>query len=616
MLKRIFNGFHGSAPDEKSLHWILLTLFAFTFIIELIFSFINFTHGHQSLSYVQVFSSVIVLPWLILGIRKQWLPRPREFLLAVLFVDLAVLIVDGGIGNTGIYWAQVFPFAAFMLMGVRLGWYWCGAFILFYASVLLFHQMEYFDLSYEHTTLHYAPVMFLVFTAIACLLELAQEKRQFKLNLVNQRLKLREEELERNKIELEKSVASRTEQLQKINAKLSREVDEKIVAIQQFELAEMKYQHAQKMDALGTLVGGVAHDFNNMLSGISANLYILQRKAESADMKDRLDKIGDLTMHAADMIRQLMTFARKDDVQLKVFDLNLFMKEAYKLAKLSIPAHIRCECMFSHEEQMIRGEATQVQQILMNLMNNARDALTGSDDPFISVSLTSSRVETPLIKNQQEIMPGNYTILSVQDNGSGMDEAEISRIFEPFYTTKEVGAGTGLGLSMVYGAVRSHSGYIDVVSYPGSGSRFSIYFPLVDEKESSYLKVNSVVQGEQECILLVDDDDALLEANEQLLIALGYRVITAKNGLLAVEIYQQRGDDIDLIVMDVVMPLLGGPAAAERIRKINPDVKVLFITGYDKDHESTCEMVSESENVLNKPLAIDLLSRAIHDRLS
>ncbi|NWF35665.1 ATP-binding protein [Mariprofundus sp. KV] len=612
----IFSGYEGAAPDEKSQHGLLLVFYSFSVLLEILFSYINYMHGLQLLSLTQMISAVVLIPWLLTGLKQRWLPYPREVLLSTLFIVLGLLIIDGGIGNTGIYWAQIFPFAAFMLMGVRLGWYWCGAFTLFYASLLLLHGLKVIDFTYHHDTLSFAPTMFLVFAAIAFLFQRQQERRQFHLNGVNKRLKESEQNLKESKADLEHVVQLRTLQLQQINEKLSREVDEKIKAIQQFELAEMKYQHAQKMDALGTLVGGIAHDFNNMLSGISANLYLLQRKVEAPDLKKRIDKIGDLTMHAADMIRQLMTFARKDDVQLKVFDLSLYIKEAYKLAKISIPADIRCECQFPQEDQMIRGEATQIQQILMNLMNNARDALKGVEAPFISVSLTPSRVDQSITKNQQEILPGNYTILSVQDNGCGMSDSEVSHIFEPFYTTKEIGSGTGLGLAMVYGAVHSHGGYIDVVSYPESGTRFSIYFPIVDEQEEAH-PINSVIEeGRQETILLVDDDESLLEANEQLLVELGYQVMTAKNGFQALDIYRHRGETIDLVLMDVVMPVLGGPAAAEQIRKINPDVKILFVTGYDRDHQSTCEMVSEWESVLNKPLIVDELCRAIRDKLS
>ncbi|NWF39838.1 response regulator [Mariprofundus sp. NF] len=615
-MHRIFSGYEGAAPDERSQHGLLLVFYSFSVLLETVFSYINYMHGLQLLSLVQIISVVVLVPWLVTGLQQRWLPYPREVLLSCIFIVLGMLIVDGGIGNTGIYWAQMFPFAAFMLMGIRLGWHWSGAFIIFYATLLLLHGLQVIDFTYDHDTLNYAPSMFFVFTLTAYLFQRQQERRQFDLNRVNLSLKESEQKLTEAKEDLENIVQLRTIQLQQINEKLSREVDEKIEAIQQHELAEMKYQHAQKMDALGTLVGGIAHDFNNMLSGISANLYLLQRKVEAPDLKKRIDKIGDLTMHAAEMIRQLMTFARKDDVDLKVFNLGLFIKEAYKLAKISIPADIRCECQFPQEDQMIRGEATQIQQILMNLMNNARDALKGVDAPFISVSLTPSRVDESIIINQQEILPGNYTILSVQDNGCGMSESEVSHIFEPFYTTKAVGAGTGLGLSMVYGAVHSHGGYIDVVSYPGSGTRFSIYFPIVDGQEGMHLKSSVVEQGHQETILLVDDDESLLEANEQLLIELGYQVMTAKNGFQAVEVYRNKIDSIDLILMDVVMPVLGGHAAAEQIRKINPEVKVLFVTGYDKTHESTCEMVSEWEIVLNKPLAVDELSRAIREKLS
>jgi len=615
-MKYIFSGYEGAAPDEKSQHGLLLVFYSFSVLLETLFSYINYMHGLQLLSLVQIISAVVLIPWLVMGLQQRWLSYPREVLLCTLFIILGLLIIDGGIGNTGIYWAQIFPFAAFMLMGVRLGWYWSGVFTLFYASLLLLHGLKVVDLTYDYDTLSYAPTMLLVFTAIAFLFQRQQERRQFHLNGVNKRLKESEQKLKEATADLENVVQLRTLQLQQINEKLSREVDEKIKAIQQFELAEMKYQHAQKMDALGTLVGGITHDFNNMLSGISANLYLLQRKVEAPDLKKRIDKIGDLIMHAADMIRQLMTFARKDDVQLKVFDLGVYIKEAYKLAKISIPADIRCECQFPQEDQMIRGEATQIQQILMNLMNNARDALKGVEAPFISVSLTPSRVDESITKNQQEILPGNYTILSVQDNGCGMSDSEASHIFEPFYTTKPAGSGTGLGLAMVYGAVRSQGGYIDVATYPGKGTRMSIYFPLIDEQEEGNQKIRAIEPGQQETILLVDDDESLLEANEQLIVELGYRVETAKNGFQALEIYRHRGETIDLILMDVVMPALGGPAAAEQIRKINPDVKVLFVTGYDITHESTCEVVREWEIVLNKPLVIDQLSRAIRDKLS
>lgn len=615
-LRHIFLGYDGTAPDERSQHHLLLLFFSFAAFLEIVFSYINYINQHQLLALVQLIAAALLLPWLVMGITGRWPPRPRELLMVNVFVVLGMLIIDGGIAKTGLYWAQIFPFASFLLLGIRSGWYWNVAFILYYLTLLALYMNGMVELVYDADTLNYAMVMFFAFTVIAFLFQRQQEKRQFELNALNQELLESEKRLKAIQMDLENTVLLRTTQLRQINEKLSREVDEKNRAIQKHEQAEMKYQQAQKMEALGTLVGGIAHDFNNMLSGISANLYLLQRNSDSPDVKKRVDKIGDLTMHAADMIRQLMTFARKEDVQLKVFDLRLFVKEAYKLARISIPEHIRCECMFETEAQLIRGEATQIQQILMNLMNNARDAVKESKDPFISVSLTPAIIEEVLIKNQQEVKPGHYTILSVQDNGCGIGADKIDRIFEPFFTTKEVGSGTGLGLSMVYGAVQSHGGYIDVVSYPGSGTRFSIYFPLLDEQHQVALEQQKVEVGEGETILLVDDEDELLEVTEQLLTVLGYRVKIARNGVQAVELYTQHANEIDLVLMDVVMPVMGGVTAADKMCQINPDVRILFMTGYDKDHETTCELVNDWQNVLNKPLDVKLLSSTIRKHLS
>lgn len=608
-LKQALKGYEGYSPDEKSQHGLLILLFLLTIPLEILFSYINYTHGRTLLSASEMISAMVLLPWLLLGLRHRWLPFSRELLLLNGLIIFTLMTYDGGIGGTGIYWSQCFPFLAFFLMGVRIGWRWISAFMLLYLLLLGLYFIGYIELNYDQSTFRYAPSMLFVFTVIALMLQLQQERHHYELSASEARYR-------RAQDELEKIVALRTEQLQQINEKLSREVDEKIEAIQKHELAEVKYQHSQKMESLGTLVGGIAHDFNNMLSGITANLYLLQRKVDEPNLRKRLDKIGELSIHAADMIRQLMTFARKDQVELKVFDLRTFIKEAYKLAKVSIPAHIRCEAVFSDDELLIRGESTQIQQILMNLMNNARDAVRDSNDPFVSVSLSSSELSDTLVKGAQEIPPGNYAVLSVQDNGCGIPKEQIGRIFEPFFTTKKVGAGTGLGLSMVYGAVRSHGGYIDVVSYPGSGTRISLYFPIIEGVEHVVSGEYPVIQGENELILLVDDDQALLEVHEQLLVEMGYRVVTANDGLKAVNIYKSRHESIQLIIMDVVMPVLSGPAAADQIRKINSAARIIFITGYDRDHDSTCEVITDQDLVLNKPLGIDKLSRVIREQLS
>jgi len=416
---------------------------------------------------------------------------------------------------------------------------------------------------------------------------------------------------------LESTVKKRTQELLQSNDQLNSEIAEKAEIIRKLEHAEIKFQHAQKMESLGTLVGGIAHDFNNMLSGITANLFLIQRQVSSVDAIKRLKKISDLTMHAAEMIRQLMTFARKDDVTLKRFELGAFFNKAFELARVSIPEHIDCSSELLKGELFIEGDATQIQQILMNLMNNARDALIGAEQPSIKVALHRFKADTEFLKKHPDAKSGEYAVISVHDNGCGIPADKINTIFEPFYTTKETGAGTGLGLAMIYGAVQAHNGIIDVQSQVEAGTTFSIYLRLSEEDKHAITSdsASRVVQGHGEMILLVDDNEGLLEANKALLINLGYRVHTARNGMEAVSHYKSLQKNIDVVIMDVVMPVLGGIAAAAKIRKLNSRAEIILVTGYDKDNELTCELTSEWHQVLHKPLVVEELSRAIQQRL-
>jgi len=608
-----FSGYKDSLESRNDQHAVLLLLLSLAVAVSVIFSVINYLHLHYWLSYVQVAVALASMPLLMRGIKKRWMAGTREILMVLAFFSFSALFVDGGIGNTGIYWALLFPFLAFLLSGVRAGWLWILTFILVHGSFLLLHGLDIIDLVYDHDTLNYVPSMFFLFAIIACSFQLQQEKRQSELNRANREQLEIENKLREAHQYLEETVLLRTEQLQMINRKLSQEVDEKIEALQQKEFAEFKFEQAQKMESLGTLVGGIAHDFNNMLSGITANLYLIQRQVTSTDALSRLDKVGELVMHAAEMIRQLMTFARKDQVELADFDMRSFLNEAFKLARVSIPGHIRCELALPDEKQCIKGDGTQIQQVLMNLINNARDALEGVAEPFINVSLTRSNKQSRFLSAHKEAKDCEYLVLTVQDNGCGIEEDTLARIFEPFYTTKVVGKGTGLGLSMVFGAVQNHGGLIDLVSFPDTGTRFSIYFPLIQDVGYEQLEsADSIVEaGRGETILLVDDDLILLEVCQSLLCDLEYQVIIAVNGLEAVQAYKEHMNRIDLIMMDLVMPVMGGKSAAERIKTLNPEAKIIFTTGYDRDQDLTSVLVDDWNNVLKKPIKVDELSRAL-----
>lgn len=616
-LRLMLSGYQQYGPDENSLSSVVSLLLVLAILISLLFSIVNYVHGHQWLALSQMVLAALFIPLLLRSYRRCCPGWVRKIFMGLAFISFSALIIDGGIGQTGIYWALLFPFLAFLLTGVRLGWRWVALFVLFNGILLAVHGAGVIhDPGYSRDVLHFMPVMFFCFTIIACAFQLQQEHWQTELQQANHELTMSQNELLDTRDHLEQKVQERTSQIRKINDQLSREVDEKIEALQKKELAEMKYEHAQKMESMGTLVGGIAHDFNNMLAGISGHLYLIQRQPGGADVQERLDKIGDLTMYAADLIRQLMTFARKDEVRMSDFDLRAFINEAYKLARVSVPAHIRCELILSDGGMMICGNCTQIQQMVMNLMNNARDALAGVSEPFMQISLTRSEGGDTFVKNFPDAADGAYAILTVQDNGCGIPGEQLNRIYEPFYTTKEPGKGTGLGLSMVYGAVKSHGGFIDVASYPGKGTRFSIYFPLLlNDSGTSSAAERQVEEGTGETILLVDDDPTVREVHEHLLATLGYKVLTASNGQQAVDMYASNRDRIDLVLTDIVMPVMGGKRAADCIWQLNPEAKILFFSGYASDHDVSPDMKDDWHLVIHKPMPIDALSRAIRQQL-
>jgi len=384
------------------------------------------------------------------------------------------------------------------------------------------------------------------------------------------------------------------------------------------QLLENKFRQAQKMEALGTLVGGIAHDFNNMLAGITGNLYLAKKKlTDMPDVTKKLDNIDDLSFRAASMIKQLLTFARQGSVEVIPFGLTSFIKEVTRLSEASIPENIAFNIKVCPEELVVRGDTTQLQQAIMNLLNNARDAVAGVSSPTITLVLEEYKADQVFHNSHPELTGSLFARLIVKDNGCGISDIDREHIFEPFYTTKEVGVGTGLGLSMVYGAIESQGGLVEVESSVGVGTIFYIYLPLMEEKEMmvSTEDAEEVINGKGELILLCDDNAGIRETTCDVLESIGYLTVTASDGLEAVELYRAKQKDISMVVMDVVMPRLGGVKAVERIMEINPDAKVIFATGYDKDETLKSEMPSEEQVVLSKPYDIAHLSQVIHEHL-
>jgi len=394
---------------------------------------------------------------------------------------------------------------------------------------------------------------------------------------------------------------------------------EELVTLRTAELneSEKNFRQAQKMEALGTLVGGIAHDFNNILAGMLGSIYLAKSASGDSEMVNKsLESADELGFRAADMIKQLLTFSRQEEVSKKTFTLIPFFKEANKLVSSALEENIRFSTSINCGELFVNANSTQLQQILFNLVNNARDALLHSEDPEITVTLEAFEADAAFTERHPDIKANHFAVIEVQDNGEGISHENLSRLFDPFFTTKESGKGTGLGLAMVYGSVRDHGGALEVESSLGEGSRFRVYLPVEEEAVNHVDHEDAAVHsGAGEVILLVDDDNQLRTTNRAILMSLGYQVVVASDGREAVERFAANPEQFDLLLMDVVMPVMSGPAAVKEMRQIDPKVKVIYLTGYDSKGDLTSQLDRSSEVVLNKPCPVSYLSRVIREQL-
>lgn len=361
---------------------------------------------------------------------------------------------------------------------------------------------------------------------------------------------------------------------------------------------EEQLRQSQKMESIGRLAGGIAHDFNNMLQVITGYVDIALMKTASDDpLRKLLDEIYRASDRAASLTRQLLTFARKDITHPKIIDLNESVSETVKMLKILVGEEISVEWRPVNNIPKIRIDPSQIDQILANLVINAKDAIQGKGTITIATKMTV--VDYVPQHKRSEITPGDYAVFSVADSGRGIDRETIEKIFEPFFTTKKAGKGTGLGLSTVFGIVRQNNGFIDVKSEPGSGTIFSIFLPACYEQEETDTSEKTTETGIQAKIMLVEDEPMLLFMTEELLIESGALVFSYQNSIEALKAFKD-DPSFDLLITDVGMPDMDGYSLASGIRDIKPPVRILFMSGYSPDKIQKNSFLQEI-NYIQKP---------------
>ncbi len=345
---------------------------------------------------------------------------------------------------------------------------------------------------------------------------------------------------------------------------------------------EARLIQAQKMEAVGTLAGGIAHDFNNSLQAILGyiQLILTSKDISQSDFR-KLKQVEKAAQKASQLTRQLLTFSRKSESHMQQLDLNRQIRETSLLLKRTISAMIEIRLRLSPDLPPVRADAVQIEQVLMNIGINARDAMPNGGRLVIATGIVF--LDEQYCRLHPELEPGRYVKLTISDNGQGMDEETLKHIFEPFYSTKETGKGTGLGLATVYGIIKNHGGHITVRSKPGGGSVFNIFLPAAaeespDQDDDSRLSFENL--GGSETILMVDDEQNILDIGKTILSNAGYRVLCAGNGREAVEIFRRNRGKIDLVIMDLIMPEMNGNRCLELLREIDPEIRAIITSGY------------------------------------
>ena len=371
---------------------------------------------------------------------------------------------------------------------------------------------------------------------------------------------------------------------------------------------EEQLQHAQKLEAIGTLAGGVAHDFNNLLTAIIGYGNLLKNEVgKNSLLIAYVNQILNSAERAANLTHNLLSFSRKQIINLMPINVNNIINSMKGFIQRIIGEDIEFSIFLSSKNLTVMADKHQIEHVLINLVTNARDAMP--DGGNLTIRTGYKDVDNEFIKKHGYGNFASYALISVEDTGQGMDEETKERLFDPFYTTKEVGKGTGLGLSMAYGIIKQHNGYIDVQTEHGKGTVFNLYFPLIrptveEDKKPEDL---TILKGGNETILVAEDETYVRDFIKEILLGYGYKVLEAIDGEDAIKILHTHKDKIQLAMLDVIMPKKDGKKVYEEIKKISPHIKVIFISGYATDILYKRGIIEEDIIFISKPIPPDEL---------
>ena len=376
---------------------------------------------------------------------------------------------------------------------------------------------------------------------------------------------------------------------------------------------ERMLRQAQKMEAVGTLASGIAHDFNNMLQSVSGFVELMLMNDEPGPAQRKyLQEIDKIIRRGTNLVRSLLTFSRQLEPELKSVDLNQIVRDAIAVLERIIPKMVRIETRLAEGLKPARGDPHQLEQVLLNLASNAKDAMP--DGGVLTIETSPTRLTKAEAQAVGDLEPGEYVQLTVSDSGLGMDPAVMNHIFDPFFTTKGIGEGTGLGLSTVYGIIKSHCGHVNCTSLPGDGASFHVYLPVGVESPATFQATETELSAQtltgRETILVVDDEDAIVEAARETLESFGYRVLTAACGEEALEVYGRNDQAVDLVILDLGMPGMGGASCLKELLLRSASVKVMVASGYSSPEQARTVLDVGAKAFVRKPYRLtDLLGQ-------